>query len=99
MSSITICSGVGSKVIEQTFSSRRTAIPEVIPLALSETFVRGVCTARWGAFLNRTKLEAPPFPDVTDLLARIIAPPAEAARHGRYLSARWHPHTGWTQNQ
>lgn len=91
--------GLVAEAITQTFSSRGTAIPQGIPLALSETFVSGVGTERWGAFLNRTDLEAPPFPEVMGLLTRFIGPPADAARHRTPLSARWRPQAGWIQDQ
>ena len=91
--------GTLAEAIKQTFSSRGTDIPEAAPFALPETFVRGVGTERWRAFLGRTDLKAPPFPDVVELLARFLAQPAAAARLGSHLSARWHAQSGWASEE
>ncbi|TAJ18470.1 MAG: nucleotidyl transferase AbiEii/AbiGii toxin family protein [Dehalococcoidia bacterium] len=86
-----------AEAIAQTFSIRGTAIPDEMPFALPETFVSGIGAERWGAFLNRTDLEAAPFPEVMNLLTRFIGVPADAARHRAPLAARWRPQTGWAQ--
>ncbi|MFA7297699.1 MAG: hypothetical protein WC211_11050, partial [Dehalococcoidia bacterium] len=88
-----------AEAIKQTFSSRGADIPEAAPFALPETFVRGVGTERWRAFLGRTDLEAPPFPDVMELLTRFLAQPAAAVRLGSHFSARWHAQSGWASEE
>jgi predicted nucleotidyltransferase component of viral defense system len=82
--------------ISKTFSSRGTDIPERAPFELPETWVRGVGTDRWRAFIGRTGLEAPPFPEVMELLTRFLTQPAAAARLGADFPARWHVQSGWT---
>lgn len=89
--------GAVGGAIAQTFSSRGTSLPEDAPFNLSQGFVEDVGAERWRAFLGRSDLEAPPFPQVMDLLTQFLREPAEAARRGYPLSANWHPRSGWTQ--
>jgi len=89
--------GTLAEAITQTFLSRGTSIPEGPPLTLSDEFVQGVGAERWRAFLGRSDLDAPAFPDVMDLLARFLGEPAGAARAGVSLSAEWNRGDGWTQ--
>lgn len=87
--------GTVAEAIAQTFRSRGTTIPEESVLALSDAFIHGIGGERWQAFLNRTELRAPSFEEVTRLLARFLGTPAEAARRGEPLSARWEVQAGW----
>lgn len=90
--------GTVAEAITQTFQNRGTMIPESDALVLSETFIRGVGRDRWQAFLNRTELQAPSFEEVTSLLARFLGTPAEAARRGEPLLARWQAQVGWVSD-
>jgi predicted nucleotidyltransferase component of viral defense system len=91
--------GTLAEAIKQTFSSRGTDIPDAALFALPEAFVRGIGTERWRAFLGRTDLEAPQFPDVMALLERFLAQPSAAARLGSRFSARWHAQSAWTPEE
>lgn len=89
--------GTLAEAIAQTFSSRGTSIPQGAPFNLSEEFVRGVGAERWRAFLGRSDLDAPSFPDVMDLLARFLGEPEGAARAGAPFLVMWSPGGRWLQ--
>jgi len=48
-------------------ASRNISIPAGAPFVLSEEFVEGIGAERWRAFLGRSDLEAPPFPEMMTL--------------------------------
>jgi len=71
------------KAITATFVRRGTAIPDTIPLGLSDEFARNPAKlAQWKAFLGKNRLEAPTLPEVVGELREFLIELMRAAtRH------------------
>ena len=88
-----------SEALRATFARRRTAIPEDMPIGLSEEFgADGVKRVQWQAFMRKSGLAAdrPELAAVIEVMREFLLPPMEAARDGRLLSSRWYPKHGWS---
>lgn len=67
--------------IAATFQRRGTAVPDEVPLGLSDEFAYdAVKRAQWKAFLGRNRLEAPALEDVIEEVRRFVAEPLTLAR-------------------
>lgn len=73
-----------AQAITATFERRGTALPDAMPLGLTEEFARDAAKRRqWAAFLDRNRLQAPALEAVIDELARFLREPLEVARASR----------------
>ena len=89
-----------AKAIEATFSTRKTALPENIPVAFSGDFSGSPAKqAQWKAFTSRSRLKIR-----TDTLESIIAniysfltPPTEALLKKESFTLNWSAGKGWTK--
>ena len=83
--------------LRATFEQRRTPLPEVPPLALTDEFLLDRAKQRqWNAFCTRLGLRDTPSLDVTGpLLVRFLMPAAEQARSRQPDSMTWEPPGPW----
>ena len=62
-----------SDAIRATFRRRGTALPEGLPLGLSDEFANDAAKRRqWDAFVQRNRLQAPPLADVVSELGDFV---------------------------
>lgn len=67
--------------LAQTFHRRQTAIPDELPIGLTEDFAEDIQKQRqWMGFLDRNRLQAPHLVDVVKELRVYFAPRLKAAR-------------------
>jgi hypothetical protein len=72
-----------SDAILATFRRRGTALPEGLPLGLSDEFAGDAAKRRqWDAFVRRNGLQAPSLPDVAGELGDFVKNLLERARSG-----------------
>jgi predicted nucleotidyltransferase component of viral defense system len=78
-----------SRAIAATFDRRRTALPQELPVGLSETFSADPQhQARWQGFLAKNHLQGPTLPEiVTEMREPLVAAIERARKPGA------HPHT------
>jgi len=70
--------------IAATFQRRGTAVPEDMPLGLSDEFARDVAKrAQWKAYLGKNKLDAPMLDEVIKEVRRFVSEPLKLARQGK----------------
>ena len=70
-----------ASAIRATFTRRQTALPEGVPVGLSDAFaIDRAKLAHWHAFLGRSRLNAPDLKDVVESIRDRIAAPLELAR-------------------
>ena len=68
------------RAIAATFERRRTALPEGVPLGLTDEFARDAAKqAQWRAFLDKNRLEAPGLEQVVTDIRGPIAHALRAA--------------------
>lgn len=89
-----------AKAIEATFTRRKTALPEAMPLALTAEFSEdpGKQT-QWRAFVKRNQL-APAdlsLPMVIPEIWEFLRPPMNAAARGEDFNFKWPPGGPWRQ--
>ena len=81
-----------------TFARRGTALPETMPLALTQEFATDTWKlAQWSAFLRKNRLDAAPLPKVIFRLSAFLKPvlfPAQA-----FNKNLWQPGIGWQAPQ
>lgn len=69
------------RAITATFERRRTALPEGLPLGLSDEFARDASKqAQWKAFLDKNRLNAPELQEVVAEVRDFLAEPMRLAR-------------------
>jgi predicted nucleotidyltransferase component of viral defense system len=69
------------RAVATTFARRRTALPERVPLGLSDEFAQDPARrAQWRAFLSKNRLEAPELPIVVGELRDTLVTVLERAR-------------------
>jgi len=89
-----------AKAIESTFMRRKTALSEVVPLALTPEFSQdpGKQTP-WRAFLNRNQLVPLDVPLSTAIveIREFLLPPLSAAARGEGFYLHWSPGGPWRQ--
>jgi hypothetical protein len=67
--------------IAATFQRRGTAVPEDVPLGLSDEFARDAMKrAQWKAFLGKNRLDAPTLDEVIEEVRRFVNEPLKLAR-------------------
>lgn len=67
--------------IAATFQRRGTAVPEDVPLGLSDEFARDAMKrAQWKAFLGKNRLDAPTLDEVIEEVRRFVTEPLKLAR-------------------
>lgn len=87
------------KAIRATFAARATAIPQALPIALTDTFVETAAVAAdWKGFIRRGKITADTdFKLVIESLRRYFAPVIEAESRNADFEKQWTFQTGWNQ--
>lgn len=88
--------------IHSTFERRRTVVPAVIPLALTQEFYgHDAKRTQWNAFLRRSMLEEEEITlvRVTSLLETFLMPPALAISNGQTFKMVWLPGGPWRDRQ
>jgi predicted nucleotidyltransferase component of viral defense system len=69
------------RAIVATFERRRTAVPDGVPLGLSDAFARDAAKqTQWNAFLDKNRLEAPRLQHVVEEIRVLVAGALKAAR-------------------
>jgi predicted nucleotidyltransferase component of viral defense system len=85
-----------AEAIAATFKRRKTALPESVPVALSDAFAldaqKGV---QWQAFLRKGNLAKADLPEVIELIRQFLMPPMEALRNKEQFLLRWMPGGRW----
>jgi hypothetical protein len=87
-----------SRAIHNTFSRRRTLLPEHTPAGLSPTFHDDAQkNKQWNAFHRTGKfgITPPPLVDVCRLLETFLVPPTQALRQAKDFKARWEAGGPW----
>ena len=70
-----------ARAIAATFERRRTALPEAVPVGLSDAFSGDAGRqAQWRAFLAKNRLHGPTLPEVVDELGARLATALDRAR-------------------
>ena len=73
--------GLLADAIAATFERRGTALPQDLPLGLSDEFAWDAAKrTQWAAFLNRNRLEAPALDDVVAEVRDFVTEPLRLAR-------------------
>ena len=68
------------QAIQATFARRRTEVPTVLPLGLSDAFAASsIKQQQWRAFLSKSKLVAPGLAEVLAVLRRLLGLPDSGA--------------------
>ena len=68
------------QAIQATFARRRTEVPTVLPLGLSDAFAASsIKQQQWRAFLSKSKLIAPGLAEVLAVLRRLLGLPDSGA--------------------
>ena len=87
-----------SKAIRNTFSRRRTPLPEHTPSGLSREFYEDAFkNTQWNAFVRKGMLVTSP-PSLTDVclfLETFLVPPTQALTQGQDFRAKWEPGGPW----
>ena len=69
------------EAIAATFERRHTALPEDVPIGLSDEFARDAAKrTQWKAFLGKNRLEAPALDEVVAEIRGFVAEPLKLAR-------------------
>jgi len=82
-----------------TFERRQTAIPDGLPMALTEVFALDeVKLMQWKAFVNRSQVAETSLvlAEVVGAIAHFLRPALQAARKGGHWSMTWSPALRWT---
>lgn len=70
-----------ARAIEATFQRRRTAVPDGVPVGLSDAFATDATNqARWRGFLDRNRLSGPDLSEVVHEIREGVMPALERAR-------------------
>lgn len=86
-----------TKAVGATFARRGTALPETMPLALTQEFANDTGKlAQWSAFLRKNRLDTAPLAEVIPrldaFLKPVLFPPEDFDKH------LWQPGNGWQPN-
>lgn len=88
-----------ARAIRSTFERRATALPDSLPIGLSDEFAASrERQSQWRAFLTRTRLTDAPqqLGEVVRRVRAFLEPPLNAASTATPLIGRWQPARGWT---
>jgi predicted nucleotidyltransferase component of viral defense system len=70
-----------AEAIAATFARRKTAVPDGVPIGLSEEFASDATSqGQWKAFLTRNRLDGPPFDVVVGEVREFVSEPLRRAR-------------------
>ena len=86
--------------IQTTFKSRKTPLPETMPLAFTSEFSKDpVKQAQWSAFSSRARLRivADDLESVIGQISSFLFPPTEALVKGKQLKAFWPAGGPWRE--
>jgi hypothetical protein len=87
-----------ARAIRATFDRRRTPLPGVVPLALTDEFCADRAKqSQWRAFAAKGNLatRAPPRSELAGILRLFLCPPMEAFRAALPFRQRWKPAGPW----
>lgn len=85
-----------SKAIQATFERRRTAVPNGVPIGLTNEFTQDVLKERqWQAFLRKNALDQTPLAAVVDDLRHFLLPVLSAIASGNSHDQPWWAGIGW----
>ena len=87
-----------SKAIGNTFSRRKTSLPEHVPLGLSPEFYEDSHkTTQWNAFVHKgmLALSPPTLKDICLSLEAFLSPPTQALVQDEEFRANWEPGGPW----
>lgn len=87
-----------AKAIENTFTRRKTAVPQDLPVALSNEFYDDATKKKqWKAFLNKAKvpLATESLPQIVSILERFLMPPAETITKRSAFTRTWQMGGPW----
>jgi len=88
-----------TEAIRSTFSRRRTALPEAIPIALTPAFSEAPDKqAQWHAYLRKVRIigEQLSLRRTADIIVSFVMPVVESARRGLSFKRRWRPGGPWS---
>ena len=88
-----------TRAVRATFERRRTAIPEIVPLALTAEFsILPGKQSQWAAFLKKHDLASAPadLGQTIERVAALLTPVIDAARRNESLPVVWQPGRSWT---
>jgi predicted nucleotidyltransferase component of viral defense system len=86
------------KAVKATFRRRKTLVPAIVPMALTEEFGRdSTKLIQWNAFIRKSGIDkkVPEFLEVLSLLRGFLLPVIEAASGGGTLPGRWKAGGPW----
>lgn len=86
------------RALKVTFKRRKTALPDVPPLALTEEFsADSIKATQWLAFLKKGKLEAktPALTEVVNGIEPFLMPPSIASATNKTFNMVWEHPQGW----
>ena len=87
-----------AKAIENTFTRRKNAVPQDLPVALSNEFYDDATKKKqWKAFLNKAKvpLATESLPQIVSILERFLMPPAETITKRSAFTRTWQMGGPW----
>jgi hypothetical protein len=88
-----------SQSIQKTFERRRTDLPEIPPVALTNEFLQDTAKkTQWAAFCRRLGLRDTPVLDaIGPVLVSLLMPAVEQARQRGQGALTWEPQGPWRQ--
>ena len=85
-----------SRAVEATFDRRRTAVPNGVPIGLSDEFINDTQKDKqWQAFLRKNALDPMPLATVIADLRDFLMPVREAIAAGGSHDYSWRAGAGW----
>ncbi len=87
-----------SEAIQATFTRRRTVVPSVEPIGLSNEFAADPAKlSQWTAFLRRARLRkaAPPLDEIIGVLRTFLMPALRALTVPTVFDSEWNPGGPW----
>lgn len=86
------------RAMKATFKRRKTPLPDIPPLALTEEFSADTIKAtQWQAFLKKGKLEmeTPTLAEIVKEIERFLMPPSKALATNEEFDKAWEYTQGW----
>ena len=89
------------KAIKATFANRQTAVPQDVPIALTEVFTGySEVIADWKAFIGRGRITSDTdFESVIKSLREFFTPIIEAEKQNTTIVENWTPQAGWKRRK
>lgn len=98
----TIEADVLREAIKQTFSKRRTELPQKEPVALSEDFFSNESKqSQWKGFIRKQRRLAsvPSIAEIIEALRVFLLPIVSGINTDTLTVKTWHPEQGWSNNE